>query len=387
MKKIVIFLIFLNLKVFSQCPIKVYGYPSSIFCGDSLNLSALHSISQPLNANFNSGNIDDLLIATTNARVVDSTDTVYSCFGHAPEGSHFLFMTTSTDTPRYVQTKPLDLLQDGAVGGTLCFMMRYGLQKGLGSDNDLCEGIEGITEGVYLEYYTATKNSWFEINYFNPNTTGDPILGGLDSVLTNWNRYCFKLPQEAMTNSTRFRLIQKDCNGAGFDAWAIDDFSIVLDIEGYKFDWLHDNLPPNVTSETPLVAPTSDTTYTVYYSNGKNSCSGEIKINVLPPRDIKTASAECLCSHLYIPNAFTPNNDGINDIFLPITFNVIEYELEIYNRYGLCIFKTKNYQEGWNGRINNSNEPQQQDVYLYNIKIRNFDKKLHYYIGNIVIVK
>lgn len=387
MKKILFFFIFLNLKAFSQCPVKAAAFPSSIFCGDSITLSAISSISRPINANFNNDSISDLLITTSNAKIIGGEDSTYSCFGLAPEGSHFLFMTTDTDTPRYVSTKPVDLLQDGAIGGTICFMMRYGLQKGLGSDNDLCEGIEGVTEGVYLEYYTTINNKWIEIKYWNPNTTGFLDMGGLDTLLTNWNRYCLKIPQDALTNSTRFRLIQKDCNGPGYDAWAIDDFSIVLDIEGYKYDWLHDDLPPNITSETPLVSPTSDATYTVFYSNGKNSCSSEVKVNVLPPRDVKTATAECLCSHLYIPNAFSPNNDGLNDIFLPITFNVIDYELEIYNRYGLCIFRTKNYTEGWNGKLNNNDEPQQQDVYLYHIMIRNFDKKLHYYIGKIVIIK
>lgn len=387
MKKIVVFFLLLNIKVFSQCPVKAYAYPSSIFCGDSTTLSALHSISQPLNANFNSGSIGDLLLTTPDAIVVDNNDTVYDCFGKAPEGSHFLFMSTSTDTPRYVQTKPLDLLQDGAIGGTICFMMRYGYQVGFGSNTDKCEGIEGVTEGVHLEYFTAILNQWVEMKYWNPNTTGSILDGGHDSILTSWNRYCYKIPIEALTHSTRFRFIQKDSNGIGFDAWAMDDISIILDIEGYKFDWTHDNLPSNVTSETPLVAPTTDTTYTVFYSNGKNSCSSDVKVSVLPPRDLKTATAECLCSHLYIPNAFTPNNDGLNDIFLPITFNVIEYELGIYNRYGSCVFKTKKYEEGWNGKINNTGDLLPQDVYLYYITITNFDRKIHFYVGNIVIIK
>ena len=37
---------------------------------------------------------------------------------------------------------------------------------------------------------------------------------------------------------------------------------------------------------------------------------------------------------LFVPNAFSPNNDGINDVFKPITYGIVSYELKIYNRWG-----------------------------------------------------
>ncbi len=383
---ILCFLLNINI-VFSQCPIKAHAYPSVINCGDSISLSALHSISQPLNANFNKGKVDSLLLTTANSRVVESSDTTYYCFGPSPEGSHYLVMSTSIDTPRYVRTIQLNLSVEGATGGTICFMMRYGLQKGLGQKGDPCEGLEGYTEGVYLEYFTQQNQRWKTMYYWNPKISPNPFDLELDTTLTVWNRYCFPIPLDALTNKTNFQLIQKFNDGIGYDAWAVDDITIILDIDGYKYDWYHDNLPADTIYNTPLVTPTADTTYTVFYSNGRVSCVDSVKITVLPPIDKLNASSECLSSHLYIPNAFTPNDDGLNDVFQPITFNVIEYELEIYNRYGICIFRTKKYQEGWNGKIIDSDEIQQQDVYSYTIKIKNFDRKLHYYIGKIVLIK
>ena len=385
MKKIIIFFLLLKLKAFSQCPIKAYAYPSSIFCGDSIALSGLHSISRPINANFNKGVVDSLLIVTPNGVVVDSLNTKYDCFGNPPEGSHYLFMSTSTDTPRYVQTLPLNLLVEGATGGKLCFYMKYGAQRGIGDKEDACEGIDWVSEGIYLEYNIDGVN-WVTINYWNPNPLGGFFTGGHDSILINWNLYCLDLPIETLTNSTRFRLIQKDSNGVGYDSWGVDGISIVLDIEGYKYDWTHDNLSPNITSNIPLVAPISDTTYTLLYSNGHISCSSEVEVHVLPPRDLKTASAECLCTHLYIPNSFTPNGDGLNDLFLPVTFNVIEYEIDIYNRYGISVFHSKTYDEGWDGKLSGGIFLSQ-DVYVYSMMIKNFDKKTQYYIGRVVLIR
>ncbi len=51
----------------------------------------------------------------------------------------------------------------------------------------------------------------------------------------------------------------------------------------------------------------------------------------------------------FVPNAFTPNNDGNNDLFLPRVEDVLKYHLIIYNRYGEAIFQTINPDEPWDG--------------------------------------
>lgn len=72
-----------------------------------------------------------------------------------------------------------------------------------------------------------------------------------------------------------------------------------------------------------------------------NGCFGKDTIVVLPK--------QCL-EGFYIPNAFTPNNDGKNDIIRPLLFgNVVKYEFQIYNRWGEIVFKTNDTQKGWNG--------------------------------------
>src|SRR5690554_328229 len=76
----------------------------------------------------------------------------------------------------------------------------------------------------------------------------------------------------------------------------------------------------------------------------------------------------------YVPNAFTPNGDKINDVFIPIVHDVTEYEFEIYNRWGEVIFKTTNTEEGWEGRY--KSQPSPDGVYLWKIKYVN-----HFQIG------
>lgn len=67
----------------------------------------------------------------------------------------------------------------------------------------------------------------------------------------------------------------------------------------------------------------------------------------------------------FVPNSFTPNNDGKNEIFLPRVNDVTNYELIIYNRWGELIFYTNNPEIGWDGFI--EGKPAPEGVYVWRI--------------------
>ena len=71
---------------------------------------------------------------------------------------------------------------------------------------------------------------------------------------------------------------------------------------------------------------------------------------------------------LYIPDAFSPNNDGVNDVFRAIG-SASEYSMKVFNRWGQLVFQTKSITEGWNGRI--SGKLQASGVYVYLVQYRN----------------
>lgn len=68
----------------------------------------------------------------------------------------------------------------------------------------------------------------------------------------------------------------------------------------------------------------------------------------------------------YVPNGFTPNTDGKNEIFLPKVKDVANYELMIFNRNGEIVFHTTNLEEGWDGTFKGSPAPE--GVYLWKIQ-------------------
>ncbi len=71
----------------------------------------------------------------------------------------------------------------------------------------------------------------------------------------------------------------------------------------------------------------------------------------------------------YMPNSFTPNNDGLNDNFKPtISQPLAAYQLTVYNRYGQTIFTTTDQYRGWDGTFKNSRQPM--GGYIYQCSYR-----------------
>jgi gliding motility-associated-like protein len=73
--------------------------------------------------------------------------------------------------------------------------------------------------------------------------------------------------------------------------------------------------------------------------------------------------------NLTIPNAFTPNGDGLNDVFKPVLFGVYDYTFLVFDRWGEQLFETHDYSQGWDGYYKGKLCPQAS--YIYKITFRN----------------
>jgi gliding motility-associated-like protein len=90
---------------------------------------------------------------------------------------------------------------------------------------------------------------------------------------------------------------------------------------------------------------------------GSNTCSSSDTMQVL--------TGKCDCS-VYLPSAFSPNNDGINDLFLPVYYcEFAEYHLQVFNRWGMLVFETHNPHAAWNGKVNE--QATVHDIYHYKL--------------------
>ena len=90
-------------------------------------------------------------------------------------------------------------------------------------------------------------------------------------------------------------------------------------------------------------------------------------------------------NNVFVPNSFTPNNDGLNDTFKPIVPYYKTATLQIFNRWGDLILNTNNIEQGWDGKIKGANAPN--DVYVYKLFVEFLDGKAQKLDGHITLAR
>jgi gliding motility-associated-like protein len=115
--------------------------------------------------------------------------------------------------------------------------------------------------------------------------------------------------------------------------------------------WLGPGLSCN-TCLNPIVQPVNDTRYVVRTTGSVCEAFDTVTIYIRQK------------DKLYFPSAFTPNGDGLNDVFKPLVFgNIRQYNFTIYNRWGGVVFQSREPGRGWNGSI--AEIKQKSDVFIW----------------------
>ncbi len=95
---------------------------------------------------------------------------------------------------------------------------------------------------------------------------------------------------------------------------------------------------------------------------------------------------EVTTSHnIYIPNTFTPNEDGVNETFMVYGTGISNIELIIFDRWGAKLFTSTEQSKGWDGTF--KGEMSKQDVYTYLVNYQALDGKKHTKTGHVTLLK
>ncbi|MFM7217085.1 MAG: PKD domain-containing protein, partial [Bacteroidota bacterium] len=90
---------------------------------------------------------------------------------------------------------------------------------------------------------------------------------------------------------------------------------------------------------------------------------------------------------IYIPNAFTPNGDHVNDSFNAFGVGISKFDMFIYDRWGLQLFHSTSLDNNWDGSVHENGNPCQNDVYEYVIFAEDMKGKRHKYVGHVTLVR
>ena len=161
----------------------------------------------------------------------------------------------------------------------------------------------------------------------------------------------------------------------------------VESVSGYNSVW---SIDPYVDYQlqqdnTIIVQWTDPGVYTiiVQYFNENCSSKGEIQIQV----------EECPDIAIYIPSAFSPNDDELNDIFEAYGVGIVEFNMMVFNRWGELVFESSKIEHQldglhmgrWDGMYKSI--PCQEDIYSYAIKYKGIKSTRKVIYGKILLIK
>ena len=229
-------------------------------------------------------------------------------------------------------------------------------QPQLGNDRNLCINSSlSVNPGSFDRYvwddnstaanYTITRTGkyWVTVfNAFNCSATDTLSILALDT-----------LPRKFLPP------LNSICRGG----------VVELNVPGYKeYRW------SNGATGNPLLArQAGEYQLTVTDFNG---CIGTDNIQL----------AQVNCIPISIANAFTPNGDGLNDLFRPvITQEITLYQMTILNRYGQKLFESNDPRRGWDGRFKGKLQPG--GVYVYRIVFGNRAGYLSEHNGTVLVIR
>jgi gliding motility-associated-like protein len=146
---------------------------------------------------------------------------------------------------------------------------------------------------------------------------------------------------------------------------------------GCQYIWSPFNTLNSLTDSVVTAMPNDTTIYKVIASKLGCSVTGTIRINV--------DDVQCEEPNIFVPNAFTPNNDGNNDALLVRGRWITSLRFVVYNRYGQELFTTNNQLEGWDGTYKGKDLGP--DVFGYYLTVRCLDGGNFAKRGNVTLIK
>lgn len=161
----------------------------------------------------------------------------------------------------------------------------------------------------------------------------------------------------AITDNVTLIVHQLPLADAGPDDTLSRGASIQLNAKGgMQYSWLPETGLNNSGIYNPVANPRQTTSYTVTVTDIFGCVNKDtLLLTVLTP-------------HFWVPTAFTPDGNGISDIFYVRGEDITNFECIVFNRFGEQIFTSKSIETGWDGRRQNGGEDLPSGAYVYHIQ-------------------
>ncbi|MEB0261181.1 MULTISPECIES: gliding motility-associated C-terminal domain-containing protein [unclassified Mucilaginibacter] len=221
----------------------------------------------------------------------------------------------------------------------------------------ICAGIGSL---ITASAPDAVTYSWLPAaGLSDPNSAtpfANPSVSTLYTVTVTSAGNCFS------TKTVQVDVLPVPIVNAGGDKKIFEGQSVKLDGSATgdiaTYNWSPADYLDDPHSLTPVATPLHDITYTLTVTSGNNCGEKEDKVFIR------------VYEKLVIPSSFTPNSDGINDIWnIEALETYADCVISVYTRTGKRVYQSRGYGKPWDGRLNGSQLPA--DTYYYVIDLKN----------------
>ncbi len=261
----------------------------------------------------------------------------------------------------------LDLGCVAGVGDSLVVLVYDALPLLVSADTLICPGDEATLVASGADTYSWTP----------AETLSDPDAATTQAFPDEPTTYTVTGTLASCVNTAETTVdIQSPTADAGNDTIIYYGEAALLDADGgVDYSWSPSTGLDDPNSETPLAAPLVTTVYTVTVTT-EIGCVFTDQVTVEVSSDAMVG----------IPTAFSPNEDGTNDMFLPfVRGDVSVWDLQVFNRWGEVVFATNDFTKGWNGKVEGDDQPI--GTYVYVLTFQDMDGDAYAEQGNFVLVR
>jgi gliding motility-associated-like protein len=234
----------------------------------------------------------------------------------------------------------------------------YRLNQGSGT----YDSIGFTTEDIYTD--TGLTNGVEQC--YRITSTGWRLLGGTLYENINFSHTACTTPVDTIPPCPPTLTGYSQCDSMyNHVSWYLNDPECADDVVGYKLYYT-----PTFDETPQVIAEFSDKNDTVYRHFPETSMAGCYLVTAIDSFNNESDPSVrlCLdeCSNYVLPNVFSPNGDGINDLYRPQRTSYVErVEMTIFNRWGIQVFYTEDPDINWDGKVNNSDRLAAPGVYYY----------------------
>ena len=232
----------------------------------------------------------------------------------------------------------------------------------------VCPGKRTVLTASGGNYYVWSPVSGL-LGFTGASVVAGPSITTVYTVEASWNGYC------GSVTTVTLKVLPKPLVSAGRDtAYHLGETVNLKATGNGTLSWFYNN-GSALCKECSRVEinPINSDCYKVRLID-QNFCEAEDEICIDVIRDFSA----------YIPNSFTPNNDGLNDVFMVYGEQLTKFSLTVYNRWGQKLFYSDQMDSGWDGTFNN--QLCKQDVYLYKVVYTGLDGKKYERVGSVQLL-